>query len=126
MYWDLLPKLKNAYIVKKEKVVVPFSRLDFEILKILTNAGYIKSAEKRILNKKNFIEVKLLYNNGKPALSDFKLISKPSRHIYKSYKDLKPVKQGYGLGILSTSKGIITVDEALKNKVGGEYLFEVW
>jgi small subunit ribosomal protein S8 len=126
MYWDLLPKLKNAYMVKKEKVVVPFSRLDFEILKILTNAGYIKSAEKRILNKKNFIEVKLLYNNGKPALSDFKLISKPSRHIYKSYKDLKPVKQGYGLGILSTSKGIITVDEALKNKVGGEYLFEVW
>jgi len=126
MYWDLLPKLKNAYMVKKEKVVVPFSRLDFEILKILTNAGYIKSAEKRILNKKNFIEVKLLYNNGKPALSDFKLISKPSRHIYKSYKDLKPAKQGYGLGILSTSKGIITVDEALKNKVGGEYLFEVW
>lgn len=126
MYWDILTKIKNAYLAKKEKILVPFSRLDFEILKILVQNGYLKSVDKKNINRKNFLEIKLLYNNKQPALSNFKIISKPSRHIYKSYKELKVVRSGYGLGIISTSKGLMTEKEALKNKVGGEYLFEVW
>lgn len=59
-------------------------------------------------------------------MRDFKLISKPSRYIYKSYKDLKPVKAGYGIGIISTSKGLMTVSDAIKNKIGGTYLLEIW
>lgn len=126
MYWDILAKIKNAYLAKKEKVLIPFSKFDFEILKILVQNGYLKSVDKKNINRKNFLEIKLLYNNKQSAFSDFKIISKPSRHIYKSYKDLKPVKSGYGIGVISTSGGLMTEKEAIKNKVGGEYLFEVW
>jgi small subunit ribosomal protein S8 len=106
--------------------MIPFSGLNFDILKILKEKGYINSAEKKIINKKSFIEIKLSYLNNKPAISNFKIISTPSRHIYKKYKELKPVKQGYGLGIVSTPKGIMSSIDAFKNKVGGEYLFEIW
>ncbi len=126
MYWNLISQIKNGYMAQKEKVVVPFSKLNFEICNILLKNNYIKSAEKKDINGKNFIEIKLLYHNKKPAMNDFKLISKASRYIYKSYKDLKPVKNGYGIGIISTSQGIMTVSDAIKNKVGGAYLLEVW
>jgi small subunit ribosomal protein S8 len=106
--------------------VVPFSKLDFEVCKILLKNNYIKSAEEKEINKKKFLEIKLLYHNKKPAMNDFKLISTPSRYIYKSYKDLRPVKNGYGIGIISTSKGLMTVEEAIKNKVGGTYFLQVW
>ena len=126
MYWNLLSKIKNGYLAKKEKIMIPFSRLNFDILKILKENGYINNVERKIINKKNFLEIKLAYLNNKPAMSDFRLISTPSRHIYKKYKELKPVKQGYGLGVISTSKGVMSSSDAFKNKVGGEYLFEIW
>ncbi|MGC8776103.1 MAG: 30S ribosomal protein S8 [Minisyncoccia bacterium] len=126
MYWDILAKIKNGYLAKKEKVTAPFSKFDFEIFKILVEKGYLKSVDKKVSNKKSFLEIKLLYNNKKPAMSNFKLISKPGRHIYRKYFELKPVKNGFGLGIISTSRGIFSEKEAIKNKVGGEYLFEVW
>lgn len=126
MYWDILAKIKNAYLGKKEKVLTSFSKFDFEILKILVEKGYLKSVDKKIIDKKPFLEIKLLYNNKKPAMSNFRLISKPSRHIFKKYTELKPVKNGFGIGLISTSKGVMTEKEAIKNKIGGEYLFEVW
>jgi small subunit ribosomal protein S8 len=126
MYWNLISQIKNGYMAQKEKVVVPFSKLDFEVCKILLKNNYIKSAEEKEINKKKFLEIKLLYHNKKPAMNDFKLISTPSRYIYKSYKDLRPVKNGYGIGIISTSKGLMTVEEAIKNKVGGTYFLQVW
>ncbi|MCS6788955.1 MAG: 30S ribosomal protein S8 [Patescibacteria group bacterium] len=126
MYWDILAKIKNAYLAKKEKVLTPFSKFDFEILKILTEKGYIKSVDKKTIDKKLFLEIKLLYNNKKPAMSNFKLISKPSRHIFKKYTELKPVKNGFGIGLVSTSKGVMVEKDAIKKRVGGEYLFEIW
>jgi len=126
MYWNLLSKIKNGYLARREKITIPFSRLNFDILKVLQEKGYVNNVEKKIINKKNFLEIKLSYSNNKPAMSDFKLISTPSRHIYKTYKELKPVKQGYGLGVVSTSKGVMSSADAFKNKIGGEYLFEVW
>jgi small subunit ribosomal protein S8 len=126
MYWNLLSKIKNGYLARREKITIPFSRLNFDILKVLQEKGYVNNVEKKIINKKNFLEIKLSYSNNKPVMSDFKLISTPSRHIYKTYKELKPVKQGYGLGVISTSKGVMSSADAFRNKVGGEYLFEVW
>lgn len=126
MYWNLISQIKNGYMAQKDKVIVPFSKLNFEICNILLKNNYIKSAEKKDINRKNFIEIKLLYHGKKPTMNDFKLISKASRYIYKSYKDLKPVKNGYGIGIISTSQGVMTVSDAIKNKVGGVYLLEVW
>jgi small subunit ribosomal protein S8 len=126
MYWNLLSKIKNGYLARKEKIMIPFSGLNFDILKVLKEGGYLNDVERKIINKKNFLEIKLSYSNNKPVMSDFRLISTPSRHIYKTHKELKPVKQGYGLGVVSTSKGVMSSADAFKNKIGGEYLFEVW
>lgn len=126
MYHDLLPKMKNALRARKENILVPFSRMDFTVLKVLKDAGYVKEVEKRMVGRKAFLEITLLYKKKEPVMSDFRLISKPSRHLYKGYREVYSVKQGYGLGILSTPKGIMTEKEAKKQKVGGEYLFQIW
>jgi len=126
MYYDLIVKIKNAAQAKKESLVTPYSKMDFEVLKVLEGYGYVKSVSKKEGGKKNFIEIKLAYENGKPRISDFKLLSKPSRRFYTGYKELSSVRQGQGLAILSTPQGIMSNREARKNKVGGEYLFQVW
>lgn len=126
MYYDLLPKIKNAVRAQKDKLTVPFSRMDFAVATALVNGGYAKGVEKETVGKKNFIVIRLAYKDKKSAVNDFKTISKPSRHYYIDYRSLRPVKQGHGLGVISTSKGVMTDKEARKNKLGGEYLFEIW
>ena len=126
MYYNLLSSIKNAAQARKEKLTVPFSKMDLAVLKLLVDAGYVKSAEKEAVGRKNVIVVRLSYREKKGVMTDFKIVSKPSRHQYMDYRSVRPVKQGYGMGVLSTSKGIMTEKEARKNKVGGEYLFQVW
>jgi len=123
MYYRLLPEIKNAVRARKDRVTFPYSKMDHAVLTALMGAGYIKSVEKEAVGKKNMLIVKL---GKKSEVTDFKLISKPSRHFYADYRSLRPVKQGYGIGVLSTSQGIMTTKEARKKKVGGEYLFEIW
>ena len=72
------------------------------------------------------IEVELIYTKGVPALTDVKLVSKPGKREYVSYKDLKSVMNGMGVSFLSTPKGILTNREARKEKLGGELLFMIW
>ena len=123
MYYQLLPQIKNAVRARKDKMTVPFSKMDHAVLNSLVGAGYLKSVEKEAIGKKNFLVIKL---TKKGAMNDFKLLSKPSRHFYADYRSLRKVMQGHGVGVLSTSKGIMTDREARKQKVGGEYLFEIW
>lgn len=126
MYYRILPELKNAVRAHKEKVVFPYSQMDFAILKLLAQEGYVKSAEQEAVGKKAVITVRMAYRGEKGGIEDFRFMSKPSRHRYMDYRSMRPVKQGFGTGIFSTSKGIMTNKEARKNKVGGEYLFEIW
>ncbi len=126
MYYDILPKIKNATRAQKDKLVVPFANMDFAVMKSLESAGYLKGVEKELVGRRNMIVAKLVYKGKEGAVNDFKLISKPSRHFYADYRSLRAVRQGYGLGVLSTSKGIMTDKEARKSKIGGEYLFEIW
>ena len=126
MYYDLLAQLKNATRARKEQITVPFSKMDYAVLKVLADAGYVRTPEKEVVGKKNFITVRLIYKNKIGAIDDFKLVSKPSRHFYADYRSLRNVKQGYGVAVLSTSRGIMTNRQARKGKVGGEYLFEIW
>ena len=126
MYYDLLTRIKNAARAGKDTVLAPFSKFDYAIAKVLVDTKYLKSAEKRVIGKKNFLEVVLSYEGKTPALTDFKLISKPSRHLYSGYRELRSVRQQYGLSVLSTPKGVMTNRTARKEKVGGEYLFEIW
>ena len=126
MHYNILSELKNATRAKKDKIVFPFTKMDFAILTKLVENGYVKSAEKEAAGRKNIITVRLAYKNKEAAVNDFKIMSKPSRHMYADYRSLPTVKQGHGLAMLSTSKGIMTGREAKKQKVGGEYLFEIW
>lgn len=126
MYHDLLAKIKNAQAAKKEFFLTPFSTMDFSVAQILVSKKYLADAQKKIVDRKNMIEIKLRYDGGKPAVSDFKIVSKPSRHLYGGYRSVRSVKSGHGLSVISTSKGIMTGREARRSKVGGEYLFEIW
>jgi small subunit ribosomal protein S8 len=124
MYYNILSELKNAVRARKERVTFPYSKMDFAVLKALMENGYVKSAEKEAVGRKNVIAVRL--PSKEKALNDFKIISKPSRHFYADYRSIRRVKQGLGIGVFSTSKGILTDRQAQKSKTGGEYLFEIW
>ena len=126
MYYDLLAKIKNAGLAKKESFVTSFSGFDFEVAKVLVAFKFIKEAQKKTVGSKKFLEVKLNYKNNLPVMNDFKIISRPSRHIYIKNGDVRRVNQGYGIGVLSTTNGILPDRDVRKKKVGGEYLFEVW
>jgi small subunit ribosomal protein S8 len=126
MYYDLLVRIKNAGNARKENLLAPYSNFDLAIGQVLVQAGYLRSVEKRVIGKKNFLEVSLKYHQKKPVMTDFRLMSKPSRHLYSSYRDLRPVRQHYGFAVLSTPQGVMSNKEAKKQKVGGEYLFEIW
>ena len=110
-------------MARKDRLAVPFSKMDHAVLMALVGAGYLKSVDKEAAGKKSVLVIKL---GKKDVITDFKLVSKPSRHFYMDYRSLRPVKQGHGMGVLSTSRGIMTTKDARKQKVGGEYLFEIW
>lgn len=126
MYYDLLPRIKNGLQARQVSFVMPFSGMDLAIAALLAENGYVKSAEKKTIGRKHYIEVVLRYDGDEPVVRGFRMMSTPSRHIYRGHSELRPVRQHFGLGVLSTPRGIMTVKEAKKQKVGGEYLFEVW
>ncbi|MDO8536830.1 MAG: 30S ribosomal protein S8 [bacterium] len=123
MYTNLLPKIKNAEGAGKKTLTSIFSKADFSVAKILADNGYIKDVQKKPLHKKSFLEVKLAAKN---TISGIKFISKPSRRMYVGWKEIGRVKNGYGLSVFSTSRGMMSGKDARKNKIGGEYLFEIW
>ncbi|HVO28439.1 MAG TPA: 30S ribosomal protein S8 [Candidatus Paceibacterota bacterium] len=115
--------MKNAIRARKDRMTVPYSKMDHAVLDALVKAGYLKSVEKDAVGKRSVLAVKFA---KKGTFSDFKLVSKPSRHFYTDYRSVRRVLQGHGAAVLSTSRGIMTDKEARKQKVGGEYLFEIW
>ena len=123
---NMLTSIRNAQAVLHQTVNVPFSNLKYEIAKILQRQGFIERIEKKGRKTKRFIEITLKYNNKIPVISGIKRISKPGQRIYVSAKEIKKVKGGYGMAIISTSKGLMTNKEARKQKLGGEVICEVW
>ncbi|HPW34313.1 MAG TPA: 30S ribosomal protein S8 [Candidatus Paceibacterota bacterium] len=126
MYTRLLTQIKNSQSVSKERIKFPYSIMDEKILEILQTSRFISSFEKKGRNPKKYLEIILAYKNGKGSITGVKFVSTPSRHIYRKYTQLKKVKQGYGVSIISTSRGIMTDAQARKEKVGGELLFYIW
>lgn len=123
---DMLIRIKNAQIVGQPVVRLPFSRLKFNLAQILEKEGFLGKIEKKGKDIHKYIKIDLKYNNNSPAVSDVKRISKPSQRIYLKKEMVKPVKQGYGIAIISTSKGLMTNKEARKQKLGGELMCEIW
>jgi small subunit ribosomal protein S8 len=124
---DMLNRIRNAQAVFKERVNIPFSKIKYRIAKILEKNGFIERTELRGRKTKRVIRIILKYDEEKkPQISGLKRISKPGQRIYKSFKEIKSVKRGYGIAIISTSKGLMTDKEARKNKIGGEVICEIW
>ena len=122
---DMLNRIKNAQMVQKPEVSVPFSNLKLGIAQILEKNKFIEKSENKGKKNKKFINITLKYDNKTPAISGFKRISRPGQRIYLSVRGIKTVKGGYGLSIISTSKGLMTNREARKQKLGGEIICEV-
>lgn len=124
---DMLTSIKNALAVEKETVDIPFSKLKYEIAKILEQKGFVEKVEKKGRRIKRIIEIFLKYDqNKKPAISGFKMVSRPGQRIYLPAKKIKRVKDGYGIAIISTPRGLMTDREAKRQNLGGEIICEIW
>lgn len=127
MYTNLLAQLKNAQAVGKERIKMSHSKMDESVLSILEKHRFIKSFEKKGKSPKRYFDIELKYSkDGEGAINGFSFVSKPSRRIYKGYKNLRQVRHGFGIGIISTSQGIITDKDAKAKKTGGQLLFTIW
>lgn len=124
---DFIVRITNAGAVRKESISVPYSLLKHAIADKLCEAGYVTSAEKQGKKVKKTLEVVLRYNaDGTAFVRGVKRVSKPGRRLYTKTSGIHAVKFGKGSMILSTPKGILTGEEARKEKVGGEQLFIIW
>ena len=127
---DMLNRIRNAQALLKEQVSFPFSNLKYDIAKILEKEGFIEKAEKKGRKTKRIIDIILKYQNeqeGKrPSISGLIRVSKPGQRLYVKAKKIRRVKGGYGISIVSTSKGVMTGKEARKQKLGGEIICEIW
>lgn len=124
---DMLTRIRNANTAKHETVEIPASNLKKAIAKILLDEGYIKAYEVTDDNKQGVITITLKYGENKQRLiQGLRRVSKPGLRIYASSQELPKVKNGLGVAIISTSKGIMTDKEARKQNVGGEVLAFVW
>jgi small subunit ribosomal protein S8 len=123
---DMLNQIRNASAVLKPDLSVSFSNLKFEILRIMERGGFIGEVKKAVSGKSKTLKIVLIYEMGLPKISGLKRISKPGQRIYNKYNEIKRVKGGYGMAIISTPKGLMTDKEAKKQKLGGEVLCEIW
>ncbi|MBQ9631144.1 MAG: 30S ribosomal protein S8 [Treponema sp.] len=124
---DMLTKVRNAALVRHEKVDIPTSKLKLEIVKILKTEGYIKNFKKLQEDGQNIIRIFLKYDdNNNSVIHGLKRISTPGRRVYSGFKDLPRVFNGYGTLIVSTSAGVTTGKKAVEKMVGGELICSVW
>ncbi len=124
---DFIIRLKNAGLVGKATVSVPYSKLRQAVADKLVEAGYLDKAEVKGKNvQTKTLEVTLKYDAGLHSIKGVKRVSKPGRRLYTKVADIYPVKFGKGHLILSTPAGILTNDEARAKNVGGEQLFIIW
>ncbi len=128
---EMLTQIRNAQSAGKAEIIVPLSKIKMAIAKILENKNYIKSAKKETEENIPKIRITLKYekigaNKSAPAISEITRISKLGKRIYAGKNEIKKVKNGFGISIISTSQGVMTGDEARKIGVGGEMICEVW
>jgi small subunit ribosomal protein S8 len=123
---NMIIMMKNASLAGKESVSFPYSKMKNAVSECLKKEGFISSVSKRIENGSPMLEIKLIYTDKKPKITEVKRISRQSKRVYLGVKNIRPVKNGFGLLVLSTPKGILSGKEAKKEQVGGEALFKLW
>jgi small subunit ribosomal protein S8 len=123
---NIIISLKNAQKARHNEVVFLYSNMKLAVLEVLKKEGFILNVEKSGKDISKKIIATLKYEDGAPAITDVKRISKQSKRMYVGYKDLKSVRNGYGITVLSTPQGVMSNKQASKLKVGGEILFTMW
>ena len=124
---DMLTRVRNAGRAKFNSVDIPGSKMKFELAKLLKDEGYIRNYKFIKDNKQGILRVYLKYNEKQEhSILRIDRVSKPSKRVYMKGRDIKPVYNGLGISVLSTSKGIMTDKHARENNIGGEIICNVW
>jgi small subunit ribosomal protein S8 len=123
---DMISRINNAKLMKKVKVSMPSSALKVAVAVTLKDEGYIENFHEEVNGPKKTLTIVLKYVDGKCAITKLSRVSKPGLRQYSNVADIPRVIDGYGIAILSTSKGVMSDEQARKNNVGGELLCEVF
>lgn len=123
---DMLTRIRNAQKASKKEVLMPNSKLKLAIAQLLYKNNYLNEVSLFTEGSKNFLRLGLRYEENMPAIKEINRISRQGQRIYVGKEEIPTIKNGYGIAIISTSKGVMTNKDAKKEGVGGELICEVW
>ena len=123
---DMLTRIRNGQQARKDSILTPASRLRANVLDVLQREGYIRGYTEEELAGQKGLRIELKYFEGQPAIQHLARVSKPGRRVYSGAQDLPRVRNGLGITIVSTPKGVLSDAEAREQNVGGEVLAEVF
>jgi small subunit ribosomal protein S8 len=124
---DLLTRIRNAQLMGHDAISLPASKLKQHVAEALAAEGYVRDVEFKAEGPQGVLTIGLKYGPDKlPAINEIRRVSRPGRRVYVGVQDIPRVKNGLGVAILSTSKGVLVDREARKNRLGGELLCTVW
>ena len=123
---DMLTRIRNGQQARKDSVLTPASKLRAHVLDVLQREGYIRGYSEELLAGQKGLRIELKYFEGQPAIQHLARISKPGRRVYSGSKELPRIRNGLGVVIVSTPRGVLSDAEAREQNVGGEVLAEVF
>ena len=124
---DLLTRIRNATSVRHDRMDVPASKMKLEIAKILKQEGYIRTFKMIEEGPQGTIRIYLKYaDDGEPVIHGLRRVSRPGLRVYRGVGDLPKVRNGLGVAVISTNRGVVTDEQARGLQVGGEVLCEIW
>ena len=123
---DLLTRIRNGQRAKKDSVLSPASKLRVRVLDVLQREGYIRGYSEEQMGPAAGVRIELKYFEGQPAIKHVARVSKPGRRVYSGSQELPRVRNGLGITIVSTPRGVLSDSEAREQNVGGEVLAEVF
>lgn len=123
---DMLTRIRNANILHKKTVLIPWTRINEEISQVFIREGFITNAQTQQHNNTILITLKYQTKTQKSCITNLQRISKPGLRLYSKAKDMPKILGGMGVLVVSTSQGILTDNEAKQKKLGGELLCSIW
>ena len=123
---DMLTRIRNGQQAKKDSIVTPASKLRVRVLDVLQREGYIRGYSEEEVGPAKGLRIELKYFEGQPAIQHVARVSKPGRRVYSASRELPRIRNGLGITIVSTPRGVLSDAEARDQNVGGEVLAEVF
>ena len=123
---DMLTRIRNGQQARKDSILTPASKLRAHVLDVLQREGYIRGYSEEVLAGQKGLRIELKYFEGQPAIQHVARVSKPGRRVYSASRELPRIRNGLGITIVSTPRGVLSDAEARDQNVGGEVLAEVF